>query len=484
MFAKKAGGKRMANQEHLEILKQGVKMWNQWRIEHADVKVDLSRANLSFADLSFANLSNANLSRANLSRADLSVADLNHADLSHADFYGAVLYGTDFTNANLSYANKINTGLIIGTIFTKATLLNADFTNARFEEADFTDADLTGAKLSFALLSNSIYTRTNFTEAKLNSCKANVERTEFIGATFIRADLRHAKLKLADFTGGDLTNARFEEADLTDANFTNANLSYADFHRTNLRGANLTRANLTNTILSNANLINANLSNATLVGTNLTKGILNNCVIYGISAWDVQLEGAKQLNLIITPKDEPIITVDNLKIAQFIYLLLNNKEIREVIDTIAKKAVLILGRFTPERKVVLDVLREALRTHGYLPILFDFEKPSSRDLTETVSTLAHLARFIVADLTEPSSLPKELEAIVPTLAVPVQPLLEGSTRPYAMFQDYWKYQWVLEVYCYNGIEELLASLKEYVIEPAERKAKELAKLRAQEFEKQ
>jgi hypothetical protein len=75
-----------------------------------------------------------------------------------------------------------------------------------------------------------------------------------------------------------------------------------------------------------------------------------------------------------------------------------------------------------------------------------------------------------------------LEAIVPTLAVPVQPLLEGSTRPYAMFKDYWKYQWVLEVYRYNGLEELLISLKEHVIEPAERKAKELVTLRAQEFE--
>jgi hypothetical protein len=221
-----------------------------------------------------------------------------------------------------------------------------------------------------------------------------------------------------------------------------------------------------------------------LVETNLTNATLTGCSIYGISVWNVQLEGTTQDNLVITPKGEPTITVDNLEVAQFVYLLLNNPKIRDVIDTIAKKAVLILGRFTPERKEVLNALREALRTHGYLPILFDFEKPSSRDFTETVSTLAHLARFIIADLTEPGSIPKELEAIVPTLAVPVQPLLEGSTQPYAMFRDYWKYQWVLEVYRYNGLEELLASIKEHVIEPAERKAKELAKLRTQEFEKQ
>ena len=54
-----------------------------------------------------------------------------------------------------------------------------------------------------------------------------------------------------------------------------------------------------------------------------------------------------------------------------------------------------------------------------------------------------MARFIIADLTDPSSIPKELEAIVPDLTVPVQPLLEGSSRPYAMFKDYWKYDWVI-----------------------------------------
>jgi hypothetical protein len=160
-------------------------------------------------------------------------------------------------------------------------------------------------------------------------------------------------------------------------------------------------------------------------------------------------------------------------VAQFIYLLLYNQKIREVIDTVGKKAVLILGRFTPQRKAVLDAIREPLRRRDYLPILFDFEGPENRDLTETVSTLAHIARFIIADLTEPSSLPKELEAIVPTLAVPVRPLLEGSTRPYSMFKDYWKYHWILEVHRYDGLEGLLASLEEKVIAPAEAKVREL-----------
>ena len=147
-----------------------------------------------------------------------------------------------------------------------------------------------------------------------------------------------------------------------------------------------------------------------------------------------KLERAKQQSLVITGGSEPEITVDNIEVAQFVYLLLHNEKIRDVIDAVSSKAVLILGRFTDERKAVLDALREELRKRDYLPILFDFAVPATRDITETVSLLARMARFIIADLTDPSSIPKELEAIVPGVAVPVQPLLEGSSRPYAMFR--------------------------------------------------
>src|SRR5206468_3023697 len=127
---------------------------------------------------------------------------------------------------------------------------------------------------------------------------------------------------------------------------------------------------------------------------------LNDCSIFGIAAWNVQLKGATQLNLVITPEDEPTITIDNLKVAQFIYMLLNNEEIRDVINILTTKVILILGRFTPERKATLDAIRVALRQHNYLPILFDFDQPNTRDITETVTTLARLARFIIADLTD------------------------------------------------------------------------------------
>ena len=203
--------------------------------------------------------------------------------------------------------------------------------------------------------------------------------------------------------------------------------------------------------------------------TDLTGADLTGCRIYGVSAWGLKLEGAKQQNLVITPADEPEITVDNIEVAQFIYLMLNNQKIRDVIDTITSKAVLILGRFTDERKAVLDALREELRKRNYLPILFDFAVPATRDITETVSLLARMARFVVADITDARSIPQELAVIVPDLpSVPVQPLLLEGSDEYGMFEHFKRYPWVLETYRYPSSERLIADLGERVIGPAEK----------------
>jgi hypothetical protein len=156
-------------------------------------------------------------------------------------------------------------------------------------------------------------------------------------------------------------------------------------------------------------------------------------------------------------------------------LLLNNAKIRDVIDTITSKAVLILGRFTPERKATLDALRDALRDKNYLPIQFDFQKPANRDLTETVSTLAHLARFVIADLTDPRSVPQELTAVIPhLLSVPIRPLLLGSQSEWAMFSDLARYPQVIPPLHYADDQMLLSCLESDIIAPAEQKARELA----------
>jgi Pentapeptide repeats (8 copies) len=310
-----------------------------------------------------------------------------------------------------------------------------------------------------AILGKAVLREANLSNANLS--KAGLDKADLRGADLSRANLFNVNLIAADLSFANLGGARLLLANLIGANLTLADLSEAD----------LREASLSESVVTEAKLIGADLQGASLVNTDLTGANLTGCRIYGVSAWGVKLGNAKQQNLIITPANEPRITVDNIEVAQFIYLLLRNEKIRDVIDTITSKAVLILGSFTEERNAVLDALREELRKHDYLPILFDFSVPARRDITETISLLARMARFIIADLTDPSSIPKELEAIIPHLAVPVQPLLEGASRSYAMFKDYWKYDWVLPLCRYEGLEPLLATLAERVIAPAEAKVK-------------
>jgi uncharacterized protein YjbI with pentapeptide repeats len=355
----------------------------------------------------------------------------------------------------------------------KPNLRGADLDGADLSGMGLCGAELSSANLKAAKLLHTDLGLANITGANL-SC-ADLRWANLNGAYITGAKLRGANLRGADLIGAFLSGVDMRGACLSRAYLRQAELSGANLERANLRRADLTGANLDSACLTGANLNGADLSQATLVGTSLDGAVLSGCRVYGISVWNVTLSGATQSNLLITRGCEPAIQVDNLEVAQFIYLLLNNAKIRDVIDTIGKKAVLILGRFTPERKAILESIREALRELGFLPILFDFEKPGTRDTHETILTLAGMARFIIADISEPRSIPQELASIVPTLpSVPVQPLLETGHEPWGMYDHIKRFPWVLPLVEYKNRSTLLRELKSRVIVPAETKAKEQA----------
>lgn len=257
-----------------------------------------------------------------------------------------------------------------------------------------------------------------------------------------------------------------------------------------LRKANLHEAILHETILRGADLSEANLSGAILLNANLERAKLNGCRVYGISTWNLILDKAEQNDLIITPPEEATVTVNSLNAAQFVYLIMHNKEISQVIDTTTSKVVLILGRFSSERKAVLYAIHKALReNYNYVPIIFDFDPPKNQTTTETVQFLASMARFVIADLTYPSSIPQELTAIIPkSPSLPIQPLLLIERKPkylndisanlsesiplgerkleYSMFRDWRPYRWVLPIFYYKNEEHLITNLEKSVIQPA------------------
>ena len=414
----------MANEEHLKILKQGVEQWNRWRLEN-NVRPDLSGA-----DLSGANLSNADLRRANLSEATLSDADLSGADLS-----GAKMLSANLSRAKMLFANLSGT-------------------------------DLYGAKMVGANLSGAILGRANLSGANLSD------------ANLSGAILSDAELSRANLSGANLISAKLFDADLSGANLSEAKLRGAGLAGADLGSANLTSADLTDADLSGTSLVETDFTNATITG----------CRTYGASAWNVTLVGTVQHNLVITREGEPVVTVDDLEVGQFIYLILNNTKIRNVINTITSKGVLILGRFSdPQRKSVLDGLREGLRNFDLLPIVFDFDRPTDKDYTETVQTLAGMSMFVIADLTNPKSTPLELEATVKQCKIPYIPIIDISVdpRPFAMLVDSQKsFHWVLPTLKYESKEDLLdgENLKTYIIEPAFAKREQLREAKNQEPE--
>ena len=130
----------MANPEHLEKIKKGVRQWNNWRWIHKWEKFKWSsrrrKPDLSGADLSGANLSGVNLRGANLQGADLQGANLQGASLDEANLTEANLRGTTLTGANL----------------TRAKLFEADLGGADLRGANLDNADLSRATLKNATL--------------------------------------------------------------------------------------------------------------------------------------------------------------------------------------------------------------------------------------------------------------------------------------------------------------------------------------------
>jgi uncharacterized protein YjbI with pentapeptide repeats len=343
-------------------------------------------------------------------RVSLDGINLSSANLHGANLGGVSLNGADLRAANLSHAN----------------LQSADLHGAKMQGADLSEADLNVA---------------NLTAADLRA-----------------ADLSRAGLLMADASKADLRRANLEAAYIWEATFVGAKMAGANFTDALLRGSDFSCADLSAACLEGASLVETDFSDANL----------NGCRVYGASVWKSALEGAEQHNLIITSADEPVVTVDNLKVAQFIYLLRESDEFRDVIDTMTSKVVLILGRFTARRKRVLEGIKAVLSRRGFLPVVFDFQAPASRDLQETVSTLAHLARFIIADISDPRSIPQELASIVPQLpSVPVKPIICHGERPWGMYKSIARYPWVLELFEYRDFSDVTTAVETAIVKPAE-----------------
>jgi hypothetical protein len=280
-------------------------------------------------------------------------------------------------------------------------------------------------------------------------------------------DLDNADLRRASFWGCTLQGTRLNNADLSQCTarfvrFSRAKLAGAKLVESDLRGASLRKADLTG-----ANLRKAVLRFASLVGATITDARLDRAEVYGIGAWNLVGEPKSQKDLVIREQEGAVTTtIDDLDTAQYLFMLRENHKISDIIDTASQRTVLLLGRFSPRYKKVLDALKSHLLARNFVPVLFDFKGPGGRDFTETVASLAHMACFVIPDLSGAKSVPQELSVIIPFLpSVPVLPVIARKNEEvYSMFEHFLRYPWVHEPVRYEDVDHLLRIVDKEIIE--------------------
>ncbi|WP_447788374.1 pentapeptide repeat-containing protein [Pseudomonas farris] len=371
-------------------------------------------------------------------RPDLSGADLSGVKLCGGErdsaYYASLLTADDPCKSTMDNFRD-------GADLRGVNLQNANLSAANLYYCDLSGANLSGVILSRAVLCWCRFVETNFYFANL--CEADAHHAKFVGCNLDRSD----------FGSGTLSSANFFECSGTE-------ISLFD-------------SDLTNTTFQDTTLSSCDMTYAKLVRTKFIRSNLSEVKIYGVSVWDVLTDGSKISGLVITPDDQGKITVDDFDIAQFLYLVLENKRLRRVIESVTGKMVLILGCFSLDRKKILDALKIKLRESGFIPVLFDFDRPAGRNLEEVVGLLAHMSCFVLADITDAKCIPQELHRVIPTLtSVPVQPLISAGATPYAMFSDFGDYLSVLKPYVYDNEEELLAGIDSSVLPAIHARIKE------------
>ena len=112
---------------------------------------------------------------------------------------------------------------------------------------------------------------------------------------------------------------------------------------------------------------------------------------------------------------------------------------------------------------------ETLRVELIVPIT------SSRAMIiETVKTLAGMSRFVIADITDARSVPQELQIIDTHCRTVAVRLIKKRGEPEYGMLDFRNSPWFVKGRCeYDSSEDLIASIKENIIAPAEAKVREL-----------
>jgi uncharacterized protein YjbI with pentapeptide repeats len=178
----------MALSEQLDLIKQGVKQWNDWRKNNSLIPVNLSNADLKQLNLNKVALWDANLQGVDFSQANLTKCDLRGANLQGANLQSADLSQSDLRNANFTQAN-LNKTLLNQANLSGALLIQTELHDANFKQANLTAACFHNCLINQNIVLNDIICNyIYFAPSKMNRYpeNGNLESGEF--ANIIQKD--------------------------------------------------------------------------------------------------------------------------------------------------------------------------------------------------------------------------------------------------------------------------------------------------------
>ncbi len=305
----------MANQECLDIIRQGAGVWNQWRNDQGQVYFDLSEADLSNMDLRGIDLNGVYLHLVNLRNADLSGSDLYRAYLSEANLIATRLDNANLHMANLSQAT-LDEASLDGANLSRADLREAQMHKVQAEKAVFRGADLSNANLSQADLHASDLHEARVNGARLDGAnlsqcdlhtldlegmdlrEADLGWSDLSGVNLSDADLQYAHLQYARLSGANLDGANLNDANLEEADLNSAYLGDAHMRRAYLRCANLSFADLSGAVLAKADLSGADLLRTNFTNTNLSEAEFAQAAMGWTIFANVDLSTAQGLSIV------------------------------------------------------------------------------------------------------------------------------------------------------------------------------------------
>lgn len=287
-------------------------------------------------------------------------------------------------------------------------------------------------------------------------------RLNFSGLYLSNATIYNAFAEGLNLQNSKIIDCIFEEGDFSRANFSNTEFVNTRFNKTIL----------TDAYFDGASFINCNLNRINITNANFCLKEIKETVVYGVSAWDLKTcDEMKQSKLIIErtyglysdiiAEGRIPLMADNIELAQFIYYLSNHKKMRDVLNILNAKGILLLGQFKDGGLDRLYKLHDWLKEKNYMPMIFDFDRPVSMDYTETVITMAGLSKIIIADLSG-GSVPQELHATLTNFQKPI--IAYSNTGAYSMFKDLKRKNPYAFDFEYADDSDLFDKMETYLIE--------------------